>query len=284
MMGQCTLHMSHRHALKLVRAAVFWVLLLTPQVVFGQSESAGRQDSAIAAAEPESNSIEQQLWRLLPRERLASSAQLAGAMVLIGLIPALLLMTTSYVRIAIILSILRQAFGVQQLIPAQVTTALAMFCTGLIMWPTWSDVYEAGVQPLMNSTSASEIQPIWDAGVQPIRSFMIDQIRVNDNAADVHLFLRHTATQDNYPSDYEEVPLRVLLPAFLTSELKTAFLMGFKIYLPFLVIDLIVAALATSLGMFMLPPTTVSLPLKLLLFVSVDGWHLVFDMLLQSFR
>ena len=220
----------------------------------------------------------------LDTKRLASTLQLVATMTVVGLVPALLMMTTSYVRIAIVLSLLRQAFGTQQLIPAQATTALAVFCTGLIMWPTWSAVHRDGVKPMLAATAASELPPIMERGIRPIREFMIQQIQRNGNSDDVHLFLqRIPSTADNYPMSYEEVPLRALMPGFLLSELKTAFLIGFQIYLPFLVIDLVVATFATSLGMFMLPPAMISLPLKLLMFVMVDGWHRIVEMLLRSF-
>jgi flagellar biosynthetic protein FliP len=124
---------------------------------------------------------------------------------------------------------------------------------------------------------------LWHEGIQPIREFMIRQIDARGNAEDVHLFLQQVTEGDEYPSSYDQVPLRALLPAFVISELKAAFLIGFQIYLPFLVIDLVVATATTSMGMFMLPPGMVSLPLKLLLFVMVDGWRLIVEMLLTSF-
>lgn len=222
-------------------------------------------------------------FALLDSKRIASSMQLVVTMAVVGLIPALLLMTTSYVRISIVLSLLRQAFGTQQLVPAQATTALAIMCTTLIMWPTWSVVNREAVQPLLAGVDATELQPIFERGITPVREFMVRQIKRNDNAEDVHVFLRRIRSPGNYPSSYEEVPLQALLPGFLLSELKTAFLIGFQIYLPFLVIDLVVATFATSLGMFMLPPAMVSLPLKLLMFVMVGGWNLILDMLLNSF-
>ncbi len=217
-------------------------------------------------------------------ERLGSSVQLVTTMTVLGLVPAVLLMTTSYVRITIVLTLLRQAFGTQQLLPAQVTTALAMFCTALIMWPTWTAVYEQGVQPWLAAEGSVDWQATWETGIEPVRTFMVRQIDLQGNSDDVHLFLRRIASQEDYPASYAEVPLQALLPAFLLSELKTAFVIGFQIYLPFLVIDLVVAAVTTSMGMFMLPPAMVSLPLKLLMFVMVDGWHLIVEMLLQSFQ
>jgi flagellar biosynthesis protein FliP len=222
--------------------------------------------------------------QLFQPDRLFSSLQLVVTMTVVGLVPALLLMTTSYVRITIVLALLRQAFGMQQLLPAQVTTALAMLCTGLVMWPTWTTVHERAVQPWVAGEPTVDAALLWDEAAAPIRQFMIRQIKGRGNVDDVHLFLRHAVSSGQaYPSSWDEVPLRALLPAFLLSELKTAFLIGFQIYLPFLVIDLVVATITTSMGMFMLPPATVALPLKLLLFLMVDGWHLLVEMLLASF-
>jgi flagellar biosynthetic protein FliP len=242
-------------------------------------------DPAQSAAEkPDADATETAPWPpLLAPDRIMGSLQLVVTMTLVGMVPALLLMTTSYVRITIVLALLRQAFGMQQLLPAQVTTALAMLCTGLVMWPTWTSVHERAIEPWMSGEKNIEASELWTEGVTPVRDFMVRQIDAQGNADDVHLFLRHITSSDAYPASYDDVPLRALLPAFLLSELKTAFLIGFQIYLPFLVIDLVVATITTSMGMFMLPPAMVSLPLKLLLFLMVDGWHLIVDMLLQSY-
>ena len=124
----------------------------------------------------------------------------------------------------------------------------------------------------------------WQAAEKPIRAFMSQQIKSNQNCDDVRLFMRYLPDVKTLPEDYDDVPLRALLPAFMLSELKTAFLIGFGIYLPFLIIDLFVSAVTTSMGMFMLPPAMISMPLKLLLFVLVDGWNLVVGMLLESFQ
>ena len=217
-------------------------------------------------------------------DRMSSSAQVFITMALLGLIPALLLMTTSYVRVVVVLGLLRQAFGAQQMLPAQVTTAIAMFITVLVMWPTWERVYHDAVEPYTNEEIDMSVGQAWQAAERPIREFMSSQIRDNQNSEDVWLFLRYLPDVKTPPTVYDEVPLRALLPAFMLSELKTAFLIGFGIYLPFLVIDLFVSAVTTSMGMFMLPPAMISMPLKLLLFVLVDGWNLVVGMLLESFQ
>jgi flagellar biosynthetic protein FliP len=216
--------------------------------------------------------------------QMSSSVQVFLTMAVLGLIPALLLMTTSYVRVVVVLGLLRQAFGAQQILPAQVTTAIAMFITMLVMWPTWQKVYDDAIEPYVNEQVEMNLPMAWQAGIQPIRGFMIQQISSRQNVNDIWLFLRYVPDLETEPENYEDVPLRALVPAFMLSELKTAFLIGFRILLPFLVIDLIVAAVTTSMGMFMLPPAMISMPLKLLLFVIVDGWHLVVEMLLQSFQ
>ncbi|MCA9167318.1 MAG: flagellar type III secretion system pore protein FliP, partial [Planctomycetales bacterium] len=212
-----------------------------------------------------------------------SSLQLAVTMSLLGLLPAFVMLTTSYVRISVVLAVLRQALGGQQLLPAQVSMSLAMFCTALIMWPTWTNIHQNVVEPWQAGQTVGDWTVVSAQALQPVREFMVKQIDTHQNWDDVHLFMKYANTTQ-YPATFDEVPMRVLFPAYLLSELKTAFLIGFQIYLPFLVIDLVVAAVTTSMGMFMLAPTTVALPLKMLLFVLVDGWRLVIDMLMQSFQ
>ena len=151
------------------------------------------------------------------------------------------------------------------------------------MWPTWERVYDEAIAPYAQAGEDADWREAWERGVQPVRQFMSQQIETTHNSADVWLFLQYLPDVTSQPENYDDVPLRALLPAFMMSELKTAFLIGFRVYLPFLVIDLVVSAITTSMGMFMLPPATISMPLKLMLFVAVDGWHLVVGMLLQSF-
>ncbi len=221
----------------------------------------------------------------IPLDRWGSSAGIVLSMAVLGFVPALLLMTTCYLRITIVLGLLRQAFGSPQVLPAQAVTAITLFCTALVMWPTWQRAYDAATA-VEAVDSEDAVQVVWRqaaASVVPIRQFMSRQIDATGNADHVWLFLRFAPDSSPVPNSYDEVPLRVLLPAYVLSELKTAFLMGFQIYLPFLVIDLLVSAVTTSMGMFMLPPSMIALPLKLLLFVLVDGWYLLVGMLLESF-
>jgi flagellar biosynthetic protein FliP len=194
------------------------------------------------------------------------------------------------------MGLLRQAIGAQQLPPSQVITSIALFMTALVMTPVWTKVYRDAIKPY--SENRLTLDEAWERGTQPVRRFMAEQIRRTDNDDDVHLFLKYMPSERDpksgkLPTNYvyfnakkgeRNVPLQALLPAFMLSELKTAFLIGFQIYLPFVVLDIVVASVTISMGMLMLPPVLISLPFKLLLFVLVDGWRLVVEMLLESFQ
>ena len=216
-------------------------------------------------------------------EGLTSSLQVMLLLTVLSLAPAILLMTTCYVRIIIVLGLLRQAIGLQSLPPSQVMTSVAMFMTFFVMAPVWMRVYEESIQPYTDESVEMSLEEAYQAGAIPVREFMARQIDITGNHDDVHLFYQYMDPDAPLPSGFEDVPMRVLLPAFILSELKTAFLMGFQIYLPFLIVDLVVASVTISMGMLMLPPQVVSLPFKLLLFVLVDGWTLVVQMLMDSF-
>jgi flagellar biosynthesis protein FliP len=227
---------------------------------------------------------------------ISSTLQVMLLLTVISLAPAILLMTTSFVRILVVMGLLRQALGTQQLPPSQVITSIALFMTALLMTPVWTKVYQDAIKPY--SESRISLDEAWERGTQPVRRFMAEQIRRTDNDDDVHLFLKYMPNERDpktgaLPTNYvyfnakpneRNVPLQALLPAFMLSELKTAFLIGFQIYLPFVVLDIVVASVTISMGMLMLPPVLISLPFKLLLFVLVDGWRLVVEMLLESFQ
>jgi len=228
-------------------------------------------------------------------EGLTSALQIMLLLTVISLAPALLLMTTSFIRIVVVLGLLRQALGTQQLPPSQVITSIALFVTLLIMTPVWTEVYQRGVKPYTERQIG--LEQAWESGVEPIRQFMADQIRRTENDDDVRLFLDYlpaaTGSESEEPPKYayygaekgeQNVPLAALVPAFMLSELKTAFLIGFQVYLPFVILDIVVSSVTISMGMLMLPPVLISLPFKIILFVLVDGWHLVVEMLLQSFQ
>jgi flagellar biosynthetic protein FliP len=224
---------------------------------------------------------------------LGATLQVMLVLTVVSLAPAILLMTTSFVRIIVVLGLLRQALGTQQLPPTQVLTSIALFMTVLLMAPVWQQTYEQGIEPY--TQGELDMGEAFARGVEPMRRFMAHQIQQTGNDADVHLFLKYlpeqrgsTGTTPNYvyydaQEGEQTVPLEALLPAFMLSELKTAFLIGFQIYLPFVILDIVVAAVTMSMGMLMLPPVLISLPFKLLLFVLVDGWHLVVEMLLETF-
>jgi flagellar biosynthetic protein FliP len=217
--------------------------------------------------------------RLLGPEGLSSTLKIMFVMTVLSLAPAILVMTTCFVRLVVVLALLRQALGTQQLPPNQVITSLALFLTFLVMSPVWKTTYRDAIQPYTAGTmSAGEA---WTKGIAPIREFMSLQIDQAGDTDDVWLMLSMLPDQEE-PQSFDDVPLEALTPAFLLSELKTAFLIGFQLYLPFLIIDMVVSSVLLSMGMLMLPPVLISLPFKLLLFVLVDGWNLVVGMLLAS--
>jgi flagellar biosynthetic protein FliP len=194
----------------------------------------------------------------------------------LSLVPAILLMTTSFIRIIVVLSFARSALGLPQTPPNQVLLGLALFLTGFVMWPVWQQANTDAIQQYLHGDISA--QTAIERAAVPMRDFMFHQTRESELAMFVQL--AHAPA----PQGPDDVATHILIPAFMLSELKTAFQMGFMILVPFTVIDLVVASLVMSLGMMMLPPTTLSLPFKVLLFVLADGWNLVVQSLVQSFR
>ncbi|HHA2290223.1 TPA: flagellar type III secretion system pore protein FliP [Enterobacter ludwigii] len=190
-------------------------------------------------------------------------------------IPAVLLMMTGFTRIIIVLGLMRSALGTPTAPPNQVLVGLSLFLTFFVMSPVFSQIYEKAWQPMQENKITMEVA--LTEGVKPLKAFMLDQTRESDLA----MFARIAKAPDI--ASPEEVPLSILIPAFITSELKTAFQIGFTIFIPFLIIDLVVASILMALGMMMVPPTTIALPFKLMLFVLVDGWQLLVGSLAQSF-
>jgi len=215
----------------------------------------------------------------LSRENLSAAMQIVILLTVLSLAPAILVMMTSFTRIIIVLSLLRQALGTQQLPPNQVLIGLSLFMTFLVMGPTWQRVNNESLRPYMDG-QISQQQALANAQV-PVREFMIKQIRASNNDDDVDLFAQ--AAGQPLPKKWDDVGTMTLIPAFMLSELKTAFLLGFKIYLPFLIIDMVISTVLISMGMMMLPPVLISMPFKLLLFVLVNGWHLITASLIGSF-
>jgi flagellar biosynthetic protein FliP len=214
-------------------------------------------------------------------EQVSSTLNTVLLVSALSLAPALLLMTTSFVRIGIVLALLRQAIGAQGVPSNQVLSALALFMTAAIMSPVWKAMHQQAIVPY-RAGELSGAEALARAQV-PLHRFMARQIERTGNADDIWLFLEKLEMSTTEVSTYDDVPMQALAPAFLLSELKTAFVVGFQIYLPFLIVDLVVSAVLASLGLITVSPTLVSLPTKLLLFVLVDGWHLVVGTLLDSF-
>jgi flagellar biosynthetic protein FliP len=193
----------------------------------------------------------------------------------LSIAPAILLMTTCFIRLVVAFSFLRNALGTQQMPPSQLLIGLSLFLTIFIMTPVLKEMNETAVTPYMNQQM--DLQQAFTQGIKPLRAFMFKQTREKDLA----LFLGIAKMQK--PANKDEVPTTILVPSFVISELKTSFQIGFILFLPFLVIDMVVASVLLSMGMMMLPPVMVSLPFKLLLFVLVDGWYLIVGSLVKSF-
>lgn len=202
--------------------------------------------------------------------------QALGIMTALSLLPAFLIMMTSFTRIIVVMSILRQALGLQQSPPNQIIIGLSLFLTFFIMAPVFDEINEKALQPYLNEEM--QARAAIDEAVLPLKAFMLAQTRLKDLDAFVEL-----AGKQNEIATPEEVPMSILIPAFITSELKTAFQIGFMLFIPFLILDLVVASVLMAMGMMMLSPMIVSLPFKLMLFVLVDGWNLIFGTLAKSF-
>ena len=208
--------------------------------------------------------------------QFSSSIQLILGMALISLVPFFLISVTSFLRIVIVFALLRTAIGTQQVPPTSVLIGLALFMTVFVMTPVWNEVNKTAIIPY-NKGRLNEMQA-FERGMKPLKKFMLKQTREKDLA----LFVQFAKIEP--PKTIEEVPPQVVIPSFMISELKTAFQIGFLLFIPFVMIDLTVANILLSLGMFMLSPVMVSLPFKVLLFVLVDGWNLITRGLLMSFR
>lgn len=209
-------------------------------------------------------------------QQLVTSMNLVLVLTILVLAPSLVFMMTSFLRLLIVFSFLRQALGTQQMPPSQVMVSLAMILTFFIMEPVMKESYEMGIKPYL--AEKISYQDAFEKGAAPFKAFMIRNTREKDLA----LFFRIRNLEN--PKNIEDVPLTVAMPAFMISELKTAFEIGFLLYLPFLVIDMVVSSVLMAMGMMMLPPVMISLPFKLLIFVLVDGWNLLVQKLVESFH
>jgi flagellar biosynthesis protein FliP len=255
-----------------VRSSFWLALLIIPILLFSSLQPAFAADITLPGVQ---FSTGEAVGTADP-DQVGTGLQILAFMTLFSLAPGLLVMVTSFTRVVIVLSFVRQAMGLQGQPPNQVLISLALFITFFVMGPVFDRVYDNGLRPYFDKQINEE--QAWDRVAAPIKSFMLRQTREKD----LELFMRLSgATKASSP---EDVPLRLVVPAFMVSELKTAFQIGFMIYLPFLIIDMVVASVVMSMGMMMLPPLVISMPVKLILFVLVDGWALVVGSLVQSFK
>jgi flagellar biosynthetic protein FliP len=232
----------------------------------------GMAQDAIGGANP---SVTIDLGQTGPKQT-AVVLQILALLTVLSLAPAFFIMVTSFTRVVIVLSFLRQALGTQSVPPNQVLISLALFITVFVMAPVGEAVYSQAIQPLLAEQISHE--EAWTRGIQPIRTFMLKQVRDKD----LELFI--DLSKRPKPETVDQVPIHVVIPAYILSELRVAFQIGFLIYIPFLIVDMVVASVLMSMGMMMLPPTMISLPFKLILFVLADGWNLVVGSLVRSFQ
>ena len=263
----------------ILRGTIVWVLVLAG-VVAGLAPAARAASPSSASAPAAGKGIGELLPNVATPGGAGTTIQWIVLVTVLSLAPAVLVMVTCFTRIVVVLGLLRQALATQQIPPNQVLFGLAVLMTVVVMAPVYRQVHSQAVSPYLAGTVSRD--EALAAGEKPLRDFMIRQIEAGGNSDDAYLFLDEaTAQRDDLT--WRDVPTLSLIPAFVVSELKIAFYMGFRIYLPFLVIDMLVGAVLISMGMLMLPPVLISLPFKLLLFVLADGWHLVVGTLMSSF-
>jgi flagellar biosynthesis protein FliP len=262
---------------RMARALALILTLSLPTFCFAQQAPMELPGNTSAPA-PSAITLPQ-IPDLTRKENFSAAMQIIILLTILSLAPAILLMMTSFTRIVIVLALLRQALGTQQLPPNQIMIGLALFMTFLVMGKTFQRINNEAIQPYLAGTIDQKAAIV--VATVPVRDFMETQIEKAHNEADVDLFCDFA--HEPRAKTWDGVGTMTLIPAFMLSELKTAFLLGFKVYLPFLIIDLVISTILISMGMMMLPPALISLPFKLLLFVLVDGWRLVTMSLMGSF-
>ena len=250
-----------------IRQAMSWLPLVSMFLFVAVAPQVSAGDAILPGIIVETNAEGQQEYSL--------TLQILALMSLLTVLPALLLIMTSFTRIIIVLSILRMAIGTNQTPPNQVLLGLALFLTLFIMAPVFTQINDEAIQPYLNDQA--DFVQAFEVAQQPLREFMLKQTRESD----IELFAEISGQQEL--DGPESVPMQLLIPAFLTSELKTAFQIGFLLFVPFVVIDLVVASVLMALGMMMLSPMMISLPFKIMMFVLIDGWALILGTLANSF-
>lgn len=254
-----------------VGGSTVYAASMDPDSITGFTES-GSEDGVTKATEDHTNGLT--ISYNNDGGSLSAPVKMLLVLTILSLAPSILIMMTSYTRIIVVLHFIRTAIGTQTTPPNQVLIALALFLTFFIMWPTFQQINEEAIKPLDKGDITTE--EAFTIAQGPIREFMYGQIQTKD----LELFVN--ISNETYDS-YDEIPMTTLVPAFILSELRTAFIIGFLIYIPFIVIDMVVASVLMSMGMMMLPPTTISLPFKILLFILADGWDLVIGSLVKTF-
>jgi flagellar biosynthesis protein FliP len=257
-------------------AVVIVVCLCTAGTASATQATTAAQETATAAGSNNNNLINFSV-AAGDGSDMASVLQMLLVLTIISLAPSILMLLTSFTRIVIVLHFTRAALGVQTIPPNQVLIGLSIFLTFFVMSPTFTQVYDSAIKPLSNNEIT--IEQAFDAGIKPMRAFMLKQVSTKD----LDTFLNIAGTEAGSIENEDDIPLNVLIPAFIISELRIAFIIGFLIYIPFIVIDMVVSSVLMSMGMMMLPPTTISMPFKILLFVMADGWNLVIGNLMQTF-
>ncbi|MBL8744969.1 MAG: flagellar type III secretion system pore protein FliP [Phycisphaerae bacterium] len=216
-------------------------------------------------------------------KNLSATLNIVVLLTVLTLVPSIMVMCTCFVRFVIVFALLKQALGAQNIPPSQVITALALFMTFLVMSPTLDRINKEAIAPYQAGAISNQME-MWDRAKQPVREFMFAQIEASENWSSLYMVLNYRGVDTSEPERLKrsDVDMVSLIPAYMLSELKVSFLMGFRVYLPFLIIDMVISSLLISMSMMMLPPVLISLPFKLLLFVLVDGWQLVVGSLMQS--
>ena len=209
---------------------------------------------------------------------MASVLQMLLVLTVISLAPSILIMLTSFTRIVIVLHFTRAAIGTQTVPPNQVIIGLSLFLTFFVMSPTFTEIYDSALKPLSNNEIS--VEEAYETGVKPLKTFMLKQTSTKD----LDTFFKIAGYEEGSVTSEDDISMTVLVPSFIISELRIAFIIGFLIYIPFIIIDMVVSSTLMSMGMMMLPPTTISAPFKILLFVMADGWNLIIGNLITTFK
>ncbi len=276
---------------KTLRVILFILIFSSSSMIslFGQSsgtseslENSGEDSSTTVSEEVQANNFNIPFLNLSLREpesnnEVALSIQLILLLTVLSLAPSIIILMTSFLRIAIVLDFIKRAMSLQQVPPANVLMGIALFLTIFIMWPTFSNIYDNSFKPFVDGEIG--IEEMYDGAIKPMRYFMFKQLKGNHDS--IALFMNMSRLPQ--PKTFDDVPTYVVIPAFILNELTIAFKIGILLYFPFIIIDMVVSSILMSMGMIMLPPVMISMPFKLILFVLVDGWGLIVKQLILSF-